>query len=903
MAEKNFMSTANQSAAETARLSRNSIVQQGNESAAETNRLANNSIVKKGNEFSAETERLSRSGSLAVKPVTDQTDAETKRLNSYSFKENNAVTNDDLENIEFQFQSNILDNYDVVTYHLKLFMVPLDASASGKVLDPSNQTVIAETGVTDMTIDNLEIRSVASINLESGTGTATSMTFEITEPSGATLIDRIYYQSLALGIGNWSITPFYMQISFRTRDPDTSASLDDVTGSIDNLSWLYPIKIGNITANVTTAGTKYSCSATIYNEVAQTNIISSIQQPIRLSNLGTFQDAMTDLENQLNSDQLYKLIGTYSIPDSFKIIVDPEIANYRITPPTNNQNSVRNSNYQEFVGKDATFPVGTSIDKIIDALLSNTQEFKESAIGAPTSGQEGSPAGQQRNQMRDIWRIYTETRPIAYDVRRLDNAKEFTIFVYKYEIGILEQNSTQLLNGPNTKQAMRKRLATYIKKGVLRKRYDYIFTGLNDQVINFDLNMNCAFAVGKARLSGAYSNLAMADKGVVNQRNSRDEADVNKMLAQTISFLNNAPPGQARDTTIKQTVDSIKNSDLDNDTKQRYLKILDAAKSPNKLTSVQTVQTGGGINNDGSSSQFSKTNLATRRNYTATDPNTPFFLSDVSLATSDLREMLAKELQYTKGKLRPTVFVEMLQDKAVGAGVESDADSGIQKLSSMFSVALHGEYGGTLQSAKITVKGDPFWLFPYPFKGNDLELFNSQKTKEDAFAWLKTNHKRVSTANLAGTDNFFALRFRSPRYYNQTDNDYDDDSLIDSDTFSGIYKLTTVTNRFHNGKFEQDLMSVIDPELKMSDFQKEIENSVLNTGITQPDDLLAQFPAAAQKTDRIVSNEFSAETNRLTRSGSSTIDSVNQTAAETKRLASNVPSPLSTLAGLPPRYI
>lgn len=888
MAEKNFMSAA------------------ANESAAETARLKN-SVIKGLDQTAAETARLARSGSLAVGAALDQTAAETNRLNAYAHKDNNIVPNGNSaseETLKLKFQANILDNYDTITYHVKFFLTTPEASTTGQIFDLKNQTVIAETGVTDLTIDNIEIRAVATPTIETGTGVATAVTFDITEPSGASLIDQIYYQSIGLGIGNWSVAPFYLQLSFRSRDPVSSESVDDPDGSINGLTWIYPLKMGDIKANVTSVGTKYQCSAIVYNEIAQNNTYSSMQQSTRLQNLQTVGDALKELQDKLNVDQLYRLIGTYSIPDTFKIVVDPEIAGYRVTPSTSNENSVRNNNYGVFDGKDATFAAGTSIDKIIDAILSNTKEYQTLAIGSQVAGQEGAPINGETNQMKKFWRIYTETRPLKYDIRRSDNSREFTIYVYQYDIGILDQNSAQTADGEMTKAAMRRRLATYLKKSILKKKYNYIFTGKNDQIIDFNLDMNCAFAVGKARLAGVYSNLAMASKGVVTQTNSADEAAITEKLVKTISFLNDSANtnGAQRESAVKVTVDSINASTLPTEQKQRYLKILETSKSPDKLTTLTQVQALSGINNDGTlnTTRFNPTNLATRQ---GSNNETPSFISDVNVNSSQTKAALNQFLEYNKGKLRPTVFVESMQDKSVGLGLESNSDSGQQKLSSMFSVALHGEYGGSLQAIKMTIKGDPFWLFPYPVNRKDRSIYNSLKSNDEAITWLKSNHLTANGANLVGTDNFFVLRFRTPRNFQIQDDmiteNKNGDVLVDSDTFSGIYKVTTVVSRFHGGKFEQDINAIIDPMLRLSDFSKELEddNRSYDTP-TAPEDLLGgvSIPTNAIKKDIIMGSATSLKVPGV----SSVVSSAVATASTIK---SNIPSAVKSLSGLPPKYI
>jgi len=161
----------------------------------------------------AETARLLRSGT-----PSNQSAAETARLlrSGSQFthdSENTVVSSKPSDNIKLNkaFLPNILDNYDAVTYHWKLFITTPAASSSGNIFDLGSQTIIAESGVTDLTIDNVEIRSLVTPSVECGTGTSTNVKFQVKEPGGASMIDRIFYQSLALGIGNWNVMPFYLQ--------------------------------------------------------------------------------------------------------------------------------------------------------------------------------------------------------------------------------------------------------------------------------------------------------------------------------------------------------------------------------------------------------------------------------------------------------------------------------------------------------------------------------------------------------------------------------------------------------------------------------------------------------------------------------------------------------------------
>ena len=814
--------------------------------------------------------------------------------NAFAHEENNIVaSSESLGKLNLQFQPNLLDNYDVVTYHWKLFIVPDAITASGLVLDVSNQSIIAESGVSDLTIDKVEMRSVTSPSIECGTGTLTIVKFEIVDPSGAGLMDKIFYQSVALGIGNWHTMPLYLQLEFRGRNPDTSESEAAMPGSIGSMRWLWQLKMGTIKANVTTVGTRYDFETTLYHEFAQSNIISGLKYFISLGYLDNFGSAMTELEDRLNEYELVMLATNTSIPDIYTIIVDNKIAGYKITPDTNNTNSIRSNDYTHFGTKSASFNPGTSIDKIIDSLLSNTKQYQNSLVGSTTPGEDGNPMNSEINQMKKFWRIVTESRPIGFDKRRGTNAHEFTIFVIEYDLGVLSENTAQMANEPFTQESQRRRLATYVQKSILKKKYNYIFTGLNDQIINFDLNLNYASAASMARLDGVYSNLAMADKGVVTQNNSADEAAITEKLINVIRLENNASSfdNSHRLGAINDARNAISAAQLTDDTKARYTKILDNAKKENRVTYFNQLRSAGGANISGQvdNAVFNATNLAKPvENFQGT------FISDVNIKSQQALDTYKNFLEITKGKLHPTAFYPMIQDKSVGLGLESNSNSGIQKLSSMFSVALHSGLDASLQHIKMTIKGDPFWLSPQPFTDNTHQIYNSLvKPVETAINNVKqgqyNNHESV---NIYGSDSFIIIRFRTPRIFNTDANTEDGSSAYNEvETFSGVYKVTNITSKFEMGKFTHELECNLDPQIRLLDFIKDIEDSTQTPDIpVTVSDMTTRrnlIPDTAIKTPKILGSLDS-------------IQNISTSAGKTLLAKANIPTVLpNPLPGLP----
>lgn len=899
---------------------------------------------------------------------------------------NGKSADSDAINLNTAFRPNILDNYDVVTYHWKFFMVTNDAASTGAIFSDDVQTIIAESGVSDLTIDKVEIRSITTPSVESGTGTSTNVKFEIVEPAGAGLIDKIFYQSLALGIGNWNVMPFYLQLQFRGRSPTTSEADDGSPGSVGSLRWVYPVKITSIKANVTTVGTRYEFECIIYNEYAQSNTVFSLQHPVVLNDLSTFTDAMAKLQYQLNDDQFYRLIDNNSIPDSYRIIVDPVLttADYNITPADSNTNSRRNDSTVEFDGKNATFVPGTSIDKIIDTLLSQTNGFQKSMLNAQVPGADGQTMSSEVNQMKNFWRIITETRPLKFDPRRNDYAREYSIYVVQYDIGILDQNTFQDTAPPTTLVDERKRLMTYVKKSILRKKYNYIFTGLNDQILNFDIKINNAFAVATARMGGIYFNAAMADKGVVTHDHSVDEAYVTSKIQRAISLQNTASKATQveANNAIDEANSAIDKANLPDIEKIRLIKLLQQSKPESRLNYVNELQTAGGLTNTfnlakanaagaigniggglssiggigsigGTISSVaggltnsitnsissvesnvlgnlggltSKLNLstalnaaqliakgtATPRDQKVTQQNKNF-ISDVDIRSPAAQKAYTDYVNGIKGKLRPVARVDSMQQRQVGLGVESNSNSGIQKLSSMFSVALHSSYDTSFAQITLSIKGDPFWLFPQPYTDVSARIYNSLKPDADAIAQIKRGHfTAVDSANIYGTDNFILIRFRTPRTFTLENNPDSSNPNADVETFSGVFKVVSIINKFESGKFHQELTCIMDYNINILNFMAEIEGNAQTKdtpatagGLT----LKSLIPATAISAQRILGDSgIKGIQDSISSAASSfgslpSISSLSSIASIGTNLASNIPTSIpSVLSGLPNKF-
>lgn len=780
----------------------------------------------RGSQGGASLSQITGANNGAGRGSLYETDGQER--NAYTHQTDNIESGVD---VKVAFQPNLLDNYDAVTYHFKLFMVSTDDASTGNVLNVKSQVIIAESGVSDLTIDKVELDAIATPSVEAGTGTQTTMKFEIVEPAGAGLLDKMYYESIDLGIGNWAVMPLYLQVEFRGRDTKTSNSdADGSPGALGNLRWLWPLKITDIKANVTTVGTRYTFSAIMYNELAQSNASFSLQANITLSDISVFQQAIDELEVKINRDQVDKLVDNYGKPDVYKFVVDPMIAGYHTKSQTSNSDPKRNGTYGEFDGKSASFQAGTSIDKIIDTLLAHTEEYQTKMAGSKTPGAEGEPAAAEISQMKSFWRVITESRPIVFDKRRNDNAVEYTIFIIAYDIGVLDTNVFQTTG--ITPEISKKRFMTYAKKALLKKKYNYIFTGLNDQIVSLDLTFNHAFATALTRYGGIYVNPGMKDYGVVANENAANEKAVTESLRKLLSKQNDAAtsPNQLINA-VDEYQAAVSAAKLSEEDIAKNNELIRAQKPGNKLDVTVF-----GKNYKIDKNKTDTQNLAIARKMAIpVSDYVPGFVSDVALHGKKSEQTLSVYNNFLKdggGQLRPVAMREANQNSAVGAGSEASSNSGISKLSSIFSTALHSGVDANLISLKLSIKGDPFWLFPQPIQNNNSILFNSLKNPADAIAFLKNGQSIMpSSVNLFGGDNFILIRFRTPRVFNTTENDGNLDPYTEVETFSGVYKVITVKSRFEMGKFVQDLECLLDPVINLTDISELIEFDAGNQDI------------------------------------------------------------------------
>ena len=239
---------------------------------------------------------------------------------------------------------NILDRYDLPTYNLKLYMIgpgskntsagnPAGVTQDSDVSDgndaretvankkgtlyttgdgylnnsvtapPENTVVLAQTGVTEVGIDELEIVTVPGAI---GGGTEGSqVNFTITQPNAADFPDQIVKARTYLGAPADAIDcPFFLEVTFRGRkesnenmddwDMDKGGELVDISGP-----FVYTLLLKNFSMSIDQSGSTYQFQTVMKNDTYTADTFFRTRKFYTISGR-TIGMMLKDLETQTN---------------------------------------------------------------------------------------------------------------------------------------------------------------------------------------------------------------------------------------------------------------------------------------------------------------------------------------------------------------------------------------------------------------------------------------------------------------------------------------------------------------------------------------------------------------------------------------------------------------------------
>ncbi len=755
---------------------------------------------------------------------------------------------------DINIEDNILSNFDNPAYNMRFFMAPEKATFDSILSE--DIVVIAETGATGFNITEAQINNIISPTSDTRNTFATQVNFTLIEPHGNTLFDKIRNAGASLGIFDHKNIPFWFEVSFKGYTGSGENSHDG--GDFADLSSetrLWRIRINGVEAEMNKGGTIYNFKCVPFNETGLNDAARRLEKDehIEAKTVGQFFE---ELAKKLNKYSNYSTINNIDntfrirkyafsfppkseVPETIKPIQEWELR------ADNETGNIRSEGFV-FLGNNEgksriTFGKGTSIESIVQTILSVTLEGQSLAMhGVEKSDTSETGSDTERDATKDsvIFTVEPTVDILSYNAVARDYN---TIVVYHIRP---YRTFTAMLSRKHIDEAIdekeKERLDNILKISRIKKKYEYMYSGLNTEVLDYNIKLNSAWFVslplfqGQDRAALAASSLKMnnikSSKRIVQTASAETKSLLSKkseLLTQiddlrvqiannpeteTQSFINRLRSEQQRiDTRIQEIRPGRRGSQIASVALAKIKSLSDIDLRTDRInTSFFSAET---------QRQISAIAL---RSLSSNTRNVDFLIGNNIIGSLESRERVVNRTQAAgDGSI---FFVEDFDEVSTGRDtseeqlkeiflpgteilpmgiVEVNAEGSAGKGRSFFSAILNQVYGvqKDMIALELEIRGDPYWL------GEPNEV-------------TRVTENLGGERNLQGTDSTILLTFAGPRSINDGDSQSREDSFSgtglfdinrDQNGFNGVYFVRQVENTFANGKFTQKLIGHIDP--------------------------------------------------------------------------------------------
>ena len=739
-----------------------------------------------------------------------------------------------------KIKPNVLSEYDNMTYNFRLFMTTERATI--ETIPQENIIILAETGSTGLYITDVSIDTIISPSLKTKNSFATSVTIKIIEPFGSSMLDFMRESALELGVFDHKRVPLWLDLRFKGYNPggDTSYEGGD-TVTLENQTRTWSLRTSKVDIEMNKGGTEYTLECIVQNEASLEDSARRLDSMIKIEaiTVGEFFEKFTEVVNgfskydtYLDKDKIENLRNyKITLPDHPLVNVGdskrnpvsfPSMSTWKLRE--DDRFNIKSQAYNDF-DKDLkwvlTFKAGTSIDTIIQQVIGCTKEGQSlllfGEIGRRLSGDT------ERDLLKPSIAFVIDPKVTITSYNKIARAYnidiEYIIKDYKTFIPISSRN--QIIKSKST-QNSEELLTAKLKISNLIKKYDYMFTGENTEVLDYKVELNSAWFVSLPLFKGQgrSANPSPSLNGNVNTKNSQvtetatttllqSRDDLKKKLA-TLQDIQKSDKSiflgdgdiQTSDELIKTTAERLAEVD-------RKIKLEVEVALSDSQTTLNSSQWGAeeklrriSIDNDNTTTSniSSISNTSARRIENKNNTGSIFFAEDIIDPDLNVEIKTNSEVNDIGAQISPT--------SATG---ETNIEGTDDPDRAFFSSAMNQIYGfkGQMTNLSLEIRGDPYWLGE--------PNINKRLTQSQGYI------------DLTGSDSLLLLSFKFPVSIDDGGNERRDESYSGSglynlrrkeNGFNGLYRVTTVENNFSGGKFTQHLVGHIDPLTKEQDIIK-----------------------------------------------------------------------------------
>ena len=725
---------------------------------------------------------------------------------------------------------NILHNYENVTYDITLAMTTTNVtkrwlqlertrdSAATTINDINNKElftddiiILAQTAGTVAQITRLDMEAYASPNQVSSLTFSTKMRMSITQALGSNLVQNIYKAATILDIENHYAHPYFLQVYLKGRAKDGSAPIQEIPGT----KRVYAININKLTYRVDQGATVYDVEAIRSSDSAKSDDHSLIQDISISKQIDSFEQFIQAFKEKVNEQERHYLGQTKLILDQYEFKVrgpwkggddqstDDQVAQQFLSSAI--QDDINAMNYQNQGTDEGTVKIeinkGTSIREVLERFCARNVYAQKRIKGAIKDLNESfiNNNWDDISLKKLIPMIACHHEIIKFDPLRNDYARKFIWTISLQDMVTI--NAAVRDEVEPHEEYSKKRANQMVQDKTIVKRYDFYNTGMNIDVLNFDINFNFQYVFGLDTVVGLFNRYGDAMNQTILQ-NNENMIHENKIRAgNNLNLAHNASgnAGSSNYTTLTLRYDALSK------VRKSYM---DFGVEPdaNSLETYNTLV-----------EQFNKD---AQKYDTSISPGNP--------AKGTLGELIAidsNDLDLTanapggvigkapfSGKSSEAILAEKISDESYKQGIKEHGTKFPTQFyeryiqpgnEGMFEVGAGSEFNTVITNAKtgssemiraeIDIIGDPYWL--------DKPEFSAPFSDKQA-----VNFKRENVI-------FFTSRYPSESLKDAVNGGIGStsDLKMNTDQFlTAIYRVVRVDNTFDNGQFTTKLSVVRD---------------------------------------------------------------------------------------------
>jgi len=455
------------------------------------------------------------------------------------------------------YSVNQLDKFSIYNYRIKMTQInPIVLDSNLAEVTRKGITIIDSAGIPEFSVDSLEQIYVLGHGLiRSAVGNR--FDFTISEPDGATLFDTMIQSARSMGISNHLQALYIIEISFPGRDEN------NVMSSLPTV-FRYPVQITDATVTIDSGGAKYTLSTVEVSSSAYSYLAGVAKRTVTFQG-ETVGEVIADLEKRLNESELaawYTDESSVIAPNTYKFEFDSSTQdwkNWRIEQTIAGLGSKNIS----LVGDKVQFTIanGSNLHEIIGGILRTTSEYKrvpthDGGFAKPTGHE---PSNTTADKLRTFYKLIADIDYKQFDPLKNDYVKTITYKIKEHIVPSLIVDATEYNKTMRDTVSQRTMVKNLFNSGLMRKRYDYLFTGKNTEVLNLDLKLTYAYFLIAPNHGGSIDQTRLTPNLGSNPDDLRSRVKSNKAELKRLNsqLSDNSGPGisvrDAQAAIAKQT--------------------------------------------------------------------------------------------------------------------------------------------------------------------------------------------------------------------------------------------------------------------------------------------------------------------------------------------------------------